>query len=432
MSSPAYTGRLPAVFRHRDFRLLWAAQSASILGDMVITVALALFVIDLTGDPVDLGIVMVARTVPLVGLLLIGGVWADRLPRHRVMFVTDVVRFGLHALLAALIFTGAVEVWHVVVIEALFGAAEAFFQPAASGLLPQTVPETEIHEANAMTRASNNVAELVGPALATVLVLGVGAGEAFALDALTFAVSALCIVRVSPRLREGEEAEVGGGMWADVRAGFREVRSRAWVWVTLACFCIAVACAYAPEIVLGPTIAQEQYGSKAVFGIISAVFGVGSVAGSILALRWKPRYPMRFGVLAILTWPPSFFLFAIGAPLPIVLPIAAAAGVGFAAFDILWMTALAERIPPDALGRVTSYDWMVSLALLPVGYVLAGPLAERFGASEVLAWGCGIALLSILVCLLPRGVRNLERLDQGGPATPLPRGHAVGRPDVLE
>lgn len=412
---------MPGVFRHRDFRLLWSAQTASVIGDGVVTVALALFIIDLTGDPTDLGLVLVARTLPLVGLLLIGGVWADRVPRHRLMVVTDVIRFALHALLAVLILTGAVEVWHVVVIEAIFGGAEAFFQPAASGLIPETVPEAEIQAANAMTGTSANVAEMVGPALATVLVLGVGAGEAFALDAATFAFSALCLFGISPRNRGGPEpAEGPSGVWADLRGGFAEVRSRAWVWATLLSFSVAVMCAYAPEIVLGPTVADEQYGSTAYFGVMAAVFGVGSVVGSLLGIRWRPLRPMRLGMIAILTWPPAFIVFALGLSLWVVVPMSIVAGVGFGVFEVWWMTALAERIPPGALSRVTSYDWMVSLGLLPLGYVVAGPLADSVGSSEVLAGGSVIALIALALGLLPRETRELERLADGGREPALP------------
>src|ERR1700693_6409611 len=171
------------VLAHRDFRYLWIAQSSSVIGDSIVLVALALFVVQLTGSATDLGVVLAAQSLPLVAFLLIGGVWADRLPRHRVTLATDLVRFTLHALLAALIFTGSVRIWQVVVVEVLFGTAEAFFRPAANGLLPQTVPETEIQQATAVTTMSNNVAEFVGPALATALVLGAGAGWAFAVDA---------------------------------------------------------------------------------------------------------------------------------------------------------------------------------------------------------------------------------------------------------
>ena len=149
---------LPRVLRHRDFRLLWLANSASVVGDRIVVVALALFVVSLTGSATDLGLVLTAYGLPLIVFLLIGGVVADRLPRHRLAVATDVVRCALHALLAVLIVTGEVRIWHVMAIGVVFGTAEAFYRPAASGLLPQTVPEDEIQAANATTMMFENVA----------------------------------------------------------------------------------------------------------------------------------------------------------------------------------------------------------------------------------------------------------------------------------
>ncbi len=155
-----------AVLRHRDFRLLWMASSASMLGDRIVFVALALYVTEI-GSPSDVGIVLAANAIPLVLFVLIGGVWADRLERHRVMIATDVVRAVLHGTLAVLIFLGDVPIWAIVVIEAGFGTAEAFFNPAVTGLVPQTVPEGEVQQANAATSVVSNAAELIGPAIAT-------------------------------------------------------------------------------------------------------------------------------------------------------------------------------------------------------------------------------------------------------------------------
>ena len=187
--------------------MLWLGQSASTIGDRLVFVALALYVTEI-GTPTDVGIVLAAHAIPFVAFLLLGGVWADRLPRHLVMVATDVIRAAMHALLAILIFTGAVEIWHIVVIEAVFGAAEAFFRPAYTGLVPQTVPEALLQDANAATSLVNTVAEFAGPALATALVLGVGAGWAFALDAATFVVSAAVPDPARPR-RRGEAVDAG-------------------------------------------------------------------------------------------------------------------------------------------------------------------------------------------------------------------------------
>jgi MFS family permease len=404
------------VLRHRDFRYLWFAQSASVIGDCIVIVALALYVIELTGDATDLGLVFAAASLPLVAFLLIGGVWADRLPRHRVMVATDLVRFALHGLLAALIFASVVHIWELIAIEALFGTAEAFFRPAANGLLPQTVPEQEIQQAQGLSALSNNIGEFAGPALATALVLGLGAGWAFALDAATFLLSAALLTRVRPRRRALSERNVAqslkqGGVWAELREGFAEVRSRSWVWATLAAFCVALFTGLAPWFVLGPLVARVQYGHIGIYGLVSAAVGVGTIAGSLLGIAWRPRFPMRAAMLAILLWPAAAVLYAVGLTLWLVVPAAVIGGAGIALFDVWWTTALAERIPPDKLSRVSSYDWMVSLALLPLGYVLAGPLADALGPVEVLLGGSALAVLALAFGLLPRETRMLRRLD---------------------
>jgi MFS family permease len=411
--------RLSGVLRHRDFRYLWLAQSSSVVGDSLVVVALALFVIDLTGSASDLGLVLAAQSLPLVAFLLIGGVWADRLPRHLVMITTDLVRFTLHAALAFLIFSGSVRIWYLVLIEALFGTAEAFFRPAATGLLPQTVPEADIQQANALSTLSSNVGEFAGPALATALVLGLGAGWAFALDAGTFLLSAALLARMRPRRREvlGTVAEPStrATVWREIREGFREVRSRAWVWGTLAAFCVALFCGLAPWFVLGPVVAREQYHHIGVYGLVAAALGIGTIAGSLLGVRWRPRYPMRSAMFAILLWPLAAVMYAAGVTLFVVIPITVIAGSGIALFDVWWLTALAERIPADKLSRVSSYDWMVSLALLPLGYALAGPLANVFGAVEVLLGGSVLACIALALGLLPHETRMLKRMDGGKP-----------------
>jgi MFS family permease len=410
------------VLRHREFRFLWLAQSSSVIGDYLVLVALALFVIGQTGSASDLGLVLAAKALPLVGFLLVGGVWADRLPRHRVMMAADLIRFALHGLLAVLIFAGAVPIWQLIAIEMLYGSAEAFFRPAADGLLPQTVPEQDIQQARAITAMSNNLAEFAGPALATALVLGAGAGWAFALDAATFLASAAFLSRVRPRRRgaasaieagEAPAAIATGGMWSEIRAGSREVRSRPWVWATLLSFCAALFFALAPWFVLGPIIARGQYGHVSVYGVLEATVGLGTIIGALAGVGWRPRFPMRTAMLAIMAWPVAAILYASGTTLFVVLPVTLLAGSGIAVFDILWTTALAERIPPGRLSRVSSFDWMISGALLPLGYAIAGPLGSTLGVVPVMVGGSVLALVAFVLGLLPRDTRMLERIVPG-------------------
>jgi hypothetical protein len=396
------------VLRLNDFRNLFIGQAASTVGDRIVFVALALYVTDI-GSPTDVGIVLAAAMLPLVGFLLIGGVWADRLPRHRVMIVTDLIRFSLHAVLAALIFTGAVEIWHIVAIEALFGTAEAFFRPAYTGLVPQTVPEELIQDAKAAGSTVETVAAFAGPALATALVLGLGAGWAFAIDAGTFLVSAYFLSRVRPRARG--LALPRQTLLAELREGYVEVRSRAWIWVTIVAFAVALLLSSGPWTTLGPTIAEEEYGSTGVFGLLAAAMGAGTMLGAALGFRWRPLHPMRAGFLWTLPWPAVTAAFALGAPLLVLVPLFATAGVGLALFGIWWETALAERVPPHTLSRVSAYDWMGSLALLPIGYLLAGPLGEALGSTLVLGVGSALAMLAIAGGMAVRETWMLRRLE---------------------
>jgi MFS family permease len=400
------------ILRHREFRLLWLATSASTLGDHIVFVALALYVSEI-GTPTDVGLVLAAHALPLVLFVLIGGVWADRLPRHRLMIGTDVIRAALHALLAALIFMGDVPIWAIVVIEAAFGTAEAFFNPAATGLIPQTVPDDEVQPANAAISVVGNASELVGPAIATGLVLGLGAGWAFAFDALTFVISALVLARMRPRSRA--EPAPRQPLWSELRIGWREVVRHQWVWVVIAATSLALLLSLAPFLTLGPTVAEAEYGGAGVYGALMVALGGGTVIGSLAGLRWRPRHPIRFAVAWAAIFPPAFIAFALAPTLWVTVPLFVLVGFGWAMFDVSWDTALQERMPPHLLSRVSSYDWMGSLALLPLGYLLAGPLAEAYGATEVLIVGGALAFVVQLVALATPGVWKLERLQPNSP-----------------
>jgi MFS family permease len=187
------------------------------------------------------------------------------------------------------------------------------------------------------------------------------------------------------------------------------------VWATLLSFSLALFCGLAPWFVLGPSIARSQYGHASVYGIVETAIGLGTVIGSLLGVSWRPRFPMRTAMLAMLVWPAAGILYAAGVTLALVIPATVLAGVGLALFDVWWLTALAERIPPDALSRVTSFDWMTSFALLPLGYVIAGPLAMRLSDVQVLAGGLVLAALAFALGLVPRETRMLERLDEQPP-----------------
>jgi Transmembrane secretion effector len=399
-----------SALRSRDFLLLWLSQSASVLGDGLVVVAIGLFVTRLTGDPSDVGVVLAAYATPLVLFVLVGGVFADRLPRQAVMVAADAVRFVLHAALAVLIATGTVRIRHMVLIGLLYGTAQAFFQPAYTGLVPQTVPEGDIQAAQALGGVSREVAALASPALATALVLTVGGAAAFGLDAATFAVSAVMLARV--RARDRGTAASGGSVLADLLQGWTAVRQRTWVWATIAAFSVSILVALAPFFVLGPSVSQQVYGTEVVFGVTNAVWGGGTVLGAVVGARWRPRRPMFAGMVASLAWPGQIALFAAGPPLALLYAVTALAGAGGGLFAVWWETALAQRIPPHLLSRVSAWDWMGSLALLPAGYLLAGPAARWLGAAQVLVGGGLLGLAMFALGLLPTSTRTLARIDE--------------------
>jgi MFS family permease len=392
------------VLREREFRLLWLGQAASTVGDRLVFVALALYVTEI-GTPTDVGVVLAAHALTLVACVMLGGVWADRLPRHRLMLATDLVRCAAQALLAVLIFTGAVEIWMILAIGVVYGAAEAFFRPAFTGLVPQTVPEEMVQDAQAANSIVETVAEFAGPALATVFVLGVGAGWAFAFDAATFLVSALFLLQMRPRAR-GERVPAASVV-AELRDGWGEFRAHAWVWGTVAIFSVLLLVALAPYFVLGPTVAEEVYGDRAVYGVLAAALGAGTIAGALIGFRWRPARPLLAGLVLNLAWPLAVALFAVGLPEPLIAAVFVLSGVGLSLFGIWWHTSLAHNIPPHALSRVSSYDWMGSLALLPLGYVLSGPVGEAVGNTEVLIAG---GLLGTAVAALGLAIPDVWRL----------------------
>jgi len=394
-----------------------------VIGDGLVLVAIGLYVTRLTGNPSDVGIVLTAYAVPVVVFVLFGGVVADRLPRQTVMIAADTARAVLHGTLAIVIFTGIVRIWHMVVIGLLFGLAESFFRPAYTGLVPQTVPEADIQGAQALGGVSAELASFASPALATALVLGVGGAAAFGLDAATFVVSALLLSRV--RTRSRGEPGVRSTVLAELHEGWGAVRVRPWVWGTILAFSVALLFALAPFFVLGASVAREVYGTDAVFGLANAAWGVGTITGAVVGSRWRPRRPMLAGMVVAIPWPGSIALFAAGPPLPVVYAGMAVAGAGIGLFAVWWETALATRIPAHLLSRVSAWDWMGSLALLPLGYLLAGPAADAFGAVEVMVVGGLIGLLSCALGLLPRSTRTLRRLEPTPVATDLLIAHPV-------
>jgi predicted MFS family arabinose efflux permease len=397
---------LVAALGEPRFKLLFAGRAISDLGDKLVPVALAFAVLGLDSSASALGLVFAARMVPMLVLVLVGGVWADRLRRNVVMLTADGVRACTQATAGFLLITGRAEIWHLMVLMAVYGAAQAFFDPASTGLVPQTVSSDLLQRANGMLQLSRSTANVVGPALGGVLVATVGAGWAFVADSATFIASAafLALLRI-----ERETREVRARFTADLVEGWREFTSRTWVWVSVAHFALFHLFVLAPFWVLTPIVADEELGGASAYATILAAMGVGSILGGLLALRVEPRRPLAVAFAGILLEVPLYLALAGAAPVAV---IAAFALVGSAAINFastLWLTVLQTNIPERALSRVSSYDWLGSLVFLPAGYVLAGPAAEAFGVAETLVFAAGWSLASTLVVLSLEAIRGVRR-----------------------
>ena len=409
-------GELFGALRERRFRLLWLGQATSTLGDGLVPVALAFAVIKtLDRGPTALGVVLAAHTLPLVLFVLVGGVWADRLPRQMVMLASDVVRGTVQATLALLLLSGAAELWHLAVLIAIYGTAEAFFQPAATGVVPATISPSHLQQANALLGLSRSTAFVLGPAIAGVIAATTNPGIVFVVDAATFAVSvtSLALLHLPRTRREGERKS----FIADLKGGWHELLAHTWLWVIVVWASTFLCIVVAPFMTLGPVIAKESLGGPAAWGLIAAGWGLGSLAGGLLALRWKPARPMLVCCLLVLPVAPALALLALRAPAPAIAGTQALGGAGLGFFGAIWQTTLQQHVPEEALSRVSAWDWMGSFAFLPLGFILAGPVSEAIGVSTTLWVGVAYLVLSTFAVLLVPSVRNLRRLDAKEPET---------------
>jgi predicted MFS family arabinose efflux permease len=405
---------LRSALRSPPFRLLFAARSVSALGDRVVPVALAFAVLQQTGSVGQLGIVMAAQTIPLVAFVLLGGLWADRLPRRTVMIGSDLVRAAAQGASAALLIGGSAPIAALAALQAVYGIAAAFFAPAADAVVTQTVDGRELQSANALLGLGRNVTIVMGPALAGVLVAGVGPGWGLAIDAVSFLASAACLAPI--RLDERRVAQRTMSR-AELRAGWQGFHGRRWLFVTALAFTLYIGFSFAPFEVLGPQVARLSLGGVGAWAAINAALGLGSLIGGGLGLRLRPRYPLRLAMLIfVVTTPALVALVAAHAPLAVIIAVAVVDGSSGALFNVFWYTALQSEVAPGELSRVISWDYLGGLALQPVGELLSGPAATALTLSGALYGAAAVALVVFGVALLVPAVRNFR--PAGAPVSP--------------
>ncbi|MFJ6572736.1 MFS transporter [Streptomyces sp. NPDC091292] len=398
----------------RDFGLFFTARAVAKLGDTMLPVALAAGLLQHGYGAGAVGLAMAASVACFAGLVIFGGVFADRFSTRLLMIGADLVRLVSQALAAAFFFTGHVVLWEICVIGAVNGAASAIFQPGVASTVPRLA--ADVQAANGAIRVAESAAQLAGPALAGLLVAFSSAGGVFAAHAGTYALSALCLIVLRlPPAAPGTQARTSG-FRADLVEGWREFRARTWLWGVIAIWCVYMIAVWGPTVPLVATLVIQEHGPSA-YGLVNSALGAGTVVGGLIALRLRPRYMLRAGAIALFSF--AAFPASVGAQLGVEAMAAGAAiaGAGMSFWGVMWATSVQTQVPPDVLNRIHAYDVAGSLAMMPVGQALAGPAAQWVGAERVLLFGGVMTLLVAAALLAVPAIRGLVRVDTGLPRT---------------
>jgi len=407
-----------AALGERDFRLLFVGRTAASLGDFAGPVALTFAVLAI-GGPADLGLVLGAIAAGMVVFLLPAGVLADRISRRLVLLLADLVRLVTQGIAAVLVLAGDARIWQLAVLSFAFGVGNAFFQPAATAIVPDVVSEARLVQANALLGISRAATMVAGPAIGGVLVATAGPGYGLALHAASFALSIAALLPMGVRPRPASPA---APFLAQLRGGFREVVSRPWLVATIAAFSGFSLVVLPIFFVLGPVVAERSLGGAGAWSVILTASAVGTLGGGVVALRWRPRRPLVTIWLLSLLDLPAMALLALAAPVPVIAAAAALSGASFGIFETFWQSLLQREIPDDALARVSSFDWFGSMLASPLGFALAGPLGVALGPAGALWLASETGVVVALAVLAVPSVRRLE----SAPRPQLPGRSAAG------
>jgi MFS family permease len=394
-----------SVLRERNFRYLFAARTISFFGTNLAPIAVAFAVLGLGGSATDVGLAFAAWTLAQISTLLVGGVVADRLPRRLVMIASDIASLCVRVTMGALLVSGHARIWELIALQAVGGAAVAFFSPASTGLVPETVPERLLQQANSFMSIARYAAFPLGAAVGGTLVATVGSGYALLLDGATYGASAVFLAMMQlPRGATTATANI----FRELREGWQAFTEHTWVWLLTLWISLYFLVTYAPFFVLGPYVAKQDLGGASAWAVIVTGEAIGSLAGGLAGLRLRPRRPMFvIGTLFTVT---AFqcVLLALRAPALAIGLAAVLAGFAFSYGTVVWDTSLQSLIPRDKLSRVSAYNWMGAMIFLPAGYAIAGPVADRIGISTSLWIGAAWIVVTTIAVLSVPSVRNFR------------------------
>jgi hypothetical protein len=398
--------------RVRDFALLWIGLTVSFIGDGIYIIAIAWQTYDLSNSPSSLAAVGIAWSLPQVVLLLASGVLSDRLDRRHLMIAGDVIRGLAIASIGVLSIMGELTLPILVTLVVVYGAGQAIFGPAFSSIVPTIVPDDLLVQANSLGQFVRPVSwTLIGPVVGGALVAGVGPGWAFIADGTTFAFSAVMILAIRTRHvpRSGEDRP---SAWEDLKEGMRYVRSRTWLWVAMVAATVSLLATWGPWEVLLPFVVRNDLdGSAAALGLVYGAGGVGAVTAA-LVMGQRGALPRRALTVLYLTWTVGMAAtagFGLVTGVWQAMLVALLAETCITILIVIWVTLVQRLVPSNLLGRVSSLDWMISIAGVPLSFAIVGPAADAFGVDATLiAAGVLGGALTLAFMFYP-GARSPER-----------------------
>ncbi|MFC9327072.1 MFS transporter [Kitasatospora sp. NPDC057015] len=437
-SPPARPSARPPLWDRR-FTLFFTARTVSLFGDAMMPVAAALAVGARYGIS-GVGFVLGTWTGTFVVLVLFGGVFADRFGARRMMVGADLVRVLTQGVLAAAFFAGPPPFWLLVTMAALAGAAVAMFLPGANGMVPLVARDP--HRANATLKVADALAQLLGPALAGLLIALVGAGTVYAIDSGSFLLSALCLalIRLAPAGAPADtpavtvadsDARTGGSLRRDLRQGWQEFRARTWMWAVILIWMGYGVLVFGPLVPLSSALVGARLGPDA-YGLAVSFLGAGTVLGGLLALRLRPARPLAAGTVAMALYTVLPLCVALDAGLPVLLAGHVLGGGALAFWSVMWATSVQTHTPPAVLNRVSAYELGGSVSGIALGQILAGPAIALASPDRLLLVSAGACLAGCAALLAIPAIRTLRRAaaaeDAGAGADAGPPGTVPGGP----
>ncbi|HEX4834250.1 MAG TPA: MFS transporter [Trebonia sp.] len=407
----------------RRFPVLAISDFRCLLGDRLLatssigfsTVGVSFAVLNATGSPTDLSYVLAAQIAPTLVFALVGGVLADRISPQVVLVFASLAMMAGEGGFGILALSTRPPLWSMIALEALTGTGSAMIYPASQGLLPRVVPPALLQEASSLSRMGMNTGQMAGAAVSGLVVAAVGPGWSLVASGLCVGGSVPLLLGIKGLASASGAgpaalgaADAGAGLLRELREGWTEFRSHTWLWVTVLQYCLVMMAWNAGFQVLGPVVARLHLGGAPAWGAIAAAEGIGLIAGGVLSLRYTPPRPMLLVAGTGFVFALSPLALGLVAPLAVTCVVSFVIGVMTEVMMVQWTVAMATRIRPGMIGRVASYDAIGSMAAMPAGALVAGPLSAAIGVPSTEYAAAALMAVASAFALLPRDIRTIR------------------------